>query len=252
MLIDESSSGGCVRAPDFSLMLGKCNSEPVVCRSLEAGLHCLEEQTADIILLDLDPLESHGLDTLVTIRSQNPAIPIIVLGETDFGDEVIELGAQEFLLWEETNPRTLRRAVSRAYTRQKLKAEEIERLQMYEEREDFMATLTHDLKNPIIGSNIILDLLVQEKIGNLSKQQLEILTAIKTSNHTLLEMLSNFLDVYRNEKSMHDLSRSNIDISEMLAKSFEESRTTCARTRDSNQCRSNRRQSPYKRGCLLA
>ncbi len=119
---------------------------------------------------------------------------------------------------EEVTPSILRRAISRSRARLKMKLAESERLRTYEEREDFMATLTHDLKNPIIGSNRILDLLVHQKLGSLTDQQIEILSAIKGSNDALLEIICNFLDVYRNEKDRSELSLEVIDMREVIAK----------------------------------
>lgn len=186
--------------------------------SLASGLLKLAEQEFDVILLDLSLPDSHGLDTLVAVRNCAPGTPIVVLSAMDEVEEAIELGAQEYLLKEEVTPVILRRAMTRARARLRKKNAESERLRVYEEREDFMATITHDLKNPIIGSNRILDLLVQHKLGALTDQQTEILAAIKSSNDVLLEMICNFLDVYRNEKDMHEISLEIIDMRAVTAK----------------------------------
>lgn len=186
--------------------------------TLADGLLKLAAHEFDAILLDLTLSDSRGLDTLVAVRNCVPQIPIVVLTALDETEEAIELGAQEYLLKEEVTPTILLRAICRARARMKSRTAESERLKLYEEREDFMATLTHDLKNPIIGSNRILDLMVQQKLGNLSEQQSEILAAIKCSNDVLLEMISNFLDVYRNEKDMHDLRLEVIDMRVVIAK----------------------------------
>lgn len=214
LLIEDSRA--CALA--VSSMLNSVLAETSVASSLASGLLKLAEQDFDVIILDLTLPDSQALDTLVAVRNCAPSTPIVVLTALDEAEAAIELGAQEYLLKEEVTPTILRRAISRACARLKAKLAESERLRTYEEREDFMATLTHDLKNPIIGSNRILELLVHQKLGSLTAQQTEILAAIKGSNDVLLEMICNFLDVYRNEKDTHELSLEVIDMREVTAK----------------------------------
>lgn len=214
LLIEDS--GACALA--IISMLSNSPVQTVLANSLASGLLKLAEEEFDAILLDLSLPDSRGLDTLVAVRNCAPDTAIVVLTALDEAVEAIELGAQEYLLKEEVTPTILTRAISRARARLKMKSKEAERLRTYEEREDFMATLTHDLKNPIIGSNRILDLLVHHKLGPLSAQQTEILAAVKSSNDVLLEMICNFLDVYRNEKDSQDLSLEVIDMREVTAK----------------------------------
>lgn len=76
---------------------------------------------------------------------------------------------------------------------------------LMEQREDFMATLTHDLKNPIIGANRILELFLDGKLGALEDSQLKIILQLRDSNKNLLEMLKNLIDVYRYEKEANEL-----------------------------------------------
>lgn len=203
-------------------MLNNSTGGTTVATSLASGLLKLAEAEFDVILLDLTLPDSQGLDTLVAVRNCVPSTAIVVLTALDEAEAAIELGAQEYLLKEEVTPSILRRAISRSRARLKMKVAESERLRTYEEREDFMATLTHDLKNPIIGSNRILDLLVHQKLSSLTDQQTEILSAIKGSNDTLLEMICNFLDVYRNEKDTCEVSLEVslevIDMREVIAK----------------------------------
>jgi signal transduction histidine kinase len=214
LLIEDSRA--CALA--INSMLRNSSVVAATAYTLADGLLKLAEQEFDAILLDLTLTDSRGLDTLVAVRNCVPHIPIVVLTALDEAEEAIALGAQEYLLKEEVTPTILLRAISRSRARMKSRSAESERLKLYEEREDFMATLTHDLKNPIIGSNRILDLMVQQKLGSLSEQQSEILTAIKCSNDVLLEMISNFLDVYRNEKDMFDLSLEIIDMRVVVAR----------------------------------
>ncbi len=57
------------------------------------------------------------------------------------------------------------------------------------EREEFMATLTHDMKNPLIGANRLLELFVAGRIGELTSQQRELLETMKQSNSSVLSLI---------------------------------------------------------------
>ncbi len=72
-----------------------------------------------------------------------------------------------------------------------------ERIKLEQQQKDFVATLTHDLKNPLLGTNRVIDLLIQGKFGDLSENQQSILDKFKESNSQLINMISNLLDVYR-------------------------------------------------------
>ena len=55
-------------------------------------------------------------------------------------------------------------------------------------KEDFVATLTHDLKVPIIAEANMLDFFLQEKFGTLNDKQKEALENMKSSNKELLDI----------------------------------------------------------------
>ncbi|MDX2271313.1 MAG: HAMP domain-containing sensor histidine kinase [Cyanobacteriota bacterium] len=64
-------------------------------------------------------------------------------------------------------------------------------------REDFAATLTHDLKTPLLGSLETLSLLRQEQFGSLSTAQKRVLEIMSRSQTSSLQLVETLLDVYR-------------------------------------------------------
>ena len=64
-------------------------------------------------------------------------------------------------------------------------------------KEDFVATLTHDLKVPIIAESNILEFLVEERFGALSDKQKEAIKNIQTSNQELIELVQILLETYK-------------------------------------------------------
>ena len=79
-------------------------------------------------------------------------------------------------------------------------------------REDFVATLTHDLKVPIIAESNILEFLVNEKFGEINEKQYEAITNMKNCNQELLELVQVLLETYKIDESGIDLDKQNIDL----------------------------------------
>jgi PAS domain S-box-containing protein len=90
------------------------------------------------------------------------------------------------------------------------------RITIEQQREDFVATLTHDLKNPLLGTNRMLDLLVAGKLGEIDARQIDILKQVRESNSTLIHMIQNLLDVYRYESVALIPENEHVNLSHLL------------------------------------
>jgi PAS domain S-box-containing protein len=99
----------------------------------------------------------------------------------------------------------------------KEKQEQQRLLAIMKEREDFMATLTHDLKNPLIGANRLLELLVSGSLGEMSSQQFQLLRTLKESNSGLLKLIADLMDVYRLEKEVNILFTADCDLVSLVS-----------------------------------
>lgn len=93
-------------------------------------------------------------------------------------------------------------------------AEELEILM--QQREDFVATLTHDLKTPVTAANRAIELLLQGDFGYLQDSQTEVLRAILDSNSAMLQLLTTLLDVYKYENGAKQLCLQPSNISEIV------------------------------------
>lgn len=91
------------------------------------------------------------------------------------------------------------------------------RLRDLEEHQDFVATLTHDLKAPLIGTDRVLELMVKESAGPLSEEQKTCLMQLKQSNADMLNLVQNLLDVYRLHKEPLDMESEIVDMKEQVA-----------------------------------
>jgi PAS domain S-box-containing protein len=81
-----------------------------------------------------------------------------------------------------------------------LTVEVTERVKLAKQREDFVATLTHDLKNPLIGQDRMLELMLEGELGSFQDQQTEMLSLLKIGTQELLELIGTLLEVYRYEE----------------------------------------------------
>lgn len=89
-------------------------------------------------------------------------------------------------------------------------------------KENFVATLTHDLKVPIIAETNILDFLLAEKFGPISEKQHEVINNIQNSNKELIELVQILLETYKVKDTGMQLYFETFDINKFLNDTIEE------------------------------
>jgi len=89
-----------------------------------------------------------------------------------------------------------------------------------QQRQDFISTLTHDLRNPLLGTNRVLDLFIKNKFGELDGNQIEILEQVKKSNHVLIGMIENLNEVYRFDNLTYTPTFETVKVSSILNELF--------------------------------
>ena len=67
-------------------------------------------------------------------------------------------------------------------------------------KEEFAATLTHDMKVPVIAELNSLNYLLEGRFGNLNEKQIQVLNLMKTSNQELKDLIENMLETYKLEQ----------------------------------------------------
>ena len=77
-------------------------------------------------------------------------------------------------------------------------------------KEDFVATLTHDLKVPIIAETNMLELFLNESFGKVTEKQGVALKNMQSSNKELLDLVQIVLDTYKFRSQSIRLYRENI------------------------------------------
>ncbi|MBE9248087.1 HAMP domain-containing histidine kinase [Dolichospermum sp. LEGE 00240] len=79
-------------------------------------------------------------------------------------------------------------------------------------REDFVSTLTHDLKTPLLGAIETIKAFQQEKFGAVSLRQQTVLATMARSHSTSLQLVETLLDVYRNDTEGIKLNLAPVDL----------------------------------------
>lgn len=83
-------------------------------------------------------------------------------------------------------------------------------------KEDFVATLTHDLKVPIVAASNMIDLFLANKFGEISDKQKFALDSMKTSNKGLLELVQILLETYKLKEKGIKLVKENVSLNSLI------------------------------------
>jgi signal transduction histidine kinase len=90
------------------------------------------------------------------------------------------------------------------------------RMLLMNQRDDFMAMLANDLKNPIVGANRVLRLFTEGNLGELETEQREILSKIVDGNNELLRMIQHIISVYKYDRDSETHTFEQASISSLI------------------------------------
>lgn len=91
------------------------------------------------------------------------------------------------------------------------------------QKEHYIATLTHDLKTPIIAQKRSLELILKESCGNINPEQKELLELTLESCNHMYNLVSAILYSYKFDNDEIQLSTTSMNISDLLSECCEES-----------------------------
>ena len=99
-------------------------------------------------------------------------------------------------------------------------------------KEDFIATLTHDLKVPIIAETNMLELFLNESFGKISEKQAIALKNMQSSNRELLELVQVVLETYKFKSQTIRLYRENIMLKSFIEDIIEDMKPIADKTKN--------------------
>jgi len=183
-------------------------------KRLREALDRLQEDCFDVILLDLTLPDSQGLESLSTLISDAPSLPVVVLTNTNDDElaiEAVRQGAQDYLVKRQVNVevlvRSLRYAIERKQTLEALRevnetleirvqertAELVQAKELNQLKSEFVSMLSHDFRNPL--TTILLCTGLLQNSGNQLTKETKlnhfqlIRSAIKNMDQLLNEVL---------------------------------------------------------------
>ena len=89
-------------------------------------------------------------------------------------------------------------------------------------RDDFIATLTHDLRTPLLAAIQTLKFFLEGAVGKIDEKQKLLLSTMKKSNEDLLGLVNALLEVYKYDAEKLTLNKTNFDICELIHQVYEE------------------------------
>lgn len=99
-------------------------------------------------------------------------------------------------------------------------------------KEDFIATLTHDLKVPIIAETNMLELFLNESFGKISEKQALALKNMQASNKELLDLVQIVLDTYKMRDGNIKLYKENIMLKSFIEEVIDEMSPIASKTKN--------------------
>lgn len=88
-------------------------------------------------------------------------------------------------------------------------------------KDEFLAMITHELKTPLVPIQGYADILLSGHLGNLTDKQRERISIIKSSSASLLQLISDLLDVQKLELGQLRMKKDTADIRDTVTRSIQ-------------------------------
>ncbi|MBP3924930.1 PAS domain-containing sensor histidine kinase [bacterium] len=89
-------------------------------------------------------------------------------------------------------------------------------------KEDFVATLTHDLKVPIVAEAKMIDFFLSETFGPITEKQHTALAGMKNSNKELIDLVQIILETYKIKETGIQLAKESVKLGNFVSNIVEE------------------------------
>ena len=196
---------------------------------LTAGLERLARGGVDVLLLDLSLPETQGLDTFRRVRSHAPGVPIVVLtgsDDEDLGNRAVQSGAQDYLIKGQVDGpllgRALRYAIERGRIEEELRRRAEQLAEMDRRKDEFLATLAHELRNPLAPIRNSLQILrlsggsgpIAERVHEMMERQV----------CHMVRLVDDLLEVSRITRGKIELRKERVELLAVIQSAVETSR----------------------------
>lgn len=177
---------------------------------------CIEEQVQSC--KGLKTMKKEGVESLVEvpIRAKGE-----VLGILQLASRAPRRFRQEEVNLLETIGNQMGIAVQRArlYEETRRQAGELEKASKLQA--DFSAMIAHDLRSPLMNITGVVEVMLQGMFGDMTEEQKKWLSRIQANGRSLVDLVSDFLDVSKLESGYIDVKRELVNLAELIQKSIE-------------------------------
>lgn len=94
--------------------------------------------------------------------------------------------------------------------------------QLQQLKEDSIATLTHDMKVPIVAELNSINFLLEGRFGELNQKQIKALELMKSSNQELKDLIESILEAFRLEQGGVNLNKKKLNLNSYLESIIDE------------------------------
>lgn len=199
--------------------------------TLKAAKAHISKTDFDLVLLDLTLPDSDGLHTVEAIVKAAPDVAIVVLTslqEETLGLKALKMGAQDFLVKDETYRKIFIRAVRYAHLRKKAEVEVREAKEMAEfatrSKSDFIANLSHEFRTPLNAIMGFSEIMMASMFGELNEKYAEYAVDINASGKYLNGLMGTVLDMSKIESRKIEFSDEEIDLKDIITASITKTR----------------------------
>lgn len=202
----------------------------------QQALDQIKERMPDVVLLDVMMPEMDGFEVCRRLRQDAtthmlPVIMVTALSSVEDEVRALDSGADDFLPKPINNLELLARLrsllrIKSLHDQLKVSKNELEDknkklVELQALRDSLTQMIVHDLKNPLTGIMGCSELLMMTK-DSLSDKQIAIVKKIDESATTILNMISDMLDISRMEENKLILHKQLFNIMEILKANVEE------------------------------
>jgi signal transduction histidine kinase len=186
------------------------------------GLQRLEEDGADLVLLDLAGPAGPDLDGLRRLIDRARGVPVVVLTSPEaeeLGARAVREGADDFLVRQSPAGSGLLRAVRRSLQRS-LTIARLRRLDRL--RSQFVSTASHEMRTPLAIIREFLSLVRDGTSGPVTATQAECLDGALRNCDRLSALVDDLLDLQTIESGKMEFRRGRMDLAPLLRQCHED------------------------------
>lgn len=219
LLVDDDEDDAVI----IKKLVNKIPQNPFVvewCATFEKAKKLIIAQKHDIYLIDYRLGEKTGLDLLKVVRPAKRVEPFILL--TGAGDREVEwrsmkLAAADYLVKGSFTSDMLARTLYYALRRKELEEQRMQHyVELNQSKDEFISIASHQLRTPATAVKQYLGMLLEGFVGELPKDQFDMMQKAYQSNERQLKIVSDLLKVAQVDAGKIMFTKDHVNLNSMV------------------------------------